>query len=160
MGKFPDSADALVEDYEVDGDLVASDDEASDDDQGRAVAGPSKRRTLQAISDEEDDFALDDQEDYEESDGTREESEQEEDEYGLPVNRAVKAETERNASQALGTPATASKEDKKRKRREKTKEAKVARQSCFGTLIDSFSYCRGRRRKRWTRPRRRSTHPS
>ena len=125
MAKFPESADALDDDFELDGGLVATDDEDENEEVDQPEAGPSKKRVLQAISDEEDNFALDDQDEADEdtSDQQRVVSEQEEDEYGLPVNRAVKEETERLASSALGT--TATKEDKKRKRKEKVKEAKV-----------------------------------
>lgn len=125
MAKFPESADALDDDFELDNGLVATDDESDNDNAlQQPEAGPSNKRTIQAISDEEDNFASDDQDvDEDAAQEQADASEQEEDEYGLPINRAVREETERTASKALGT--TATKEDKKRKRKEKVKEAKV-----------------------------------
>lgn len=130
MGKFPESADALDDDFEYDADLVASD--AEDEvTASQPVAGPSKKRAIQAIPDEEDSFALDEQDGPESDAEAQQESEQEEDEYGLPVNRAVKNETERAAARAIQSAATSSREDKKRKRKEKTKEAKVRQAKFF-----------------------------
>lgn len=107
-----------------------------------AKAGPPSRsgpRVLKSISvEEEDEFALDDDEDVVMGNEEEEDSsnlEQEVDEYGLPVGRSSKrarlsedSDTQRNAARTSKGPsnhAPLSAEEKKRRRKEKQKEAKV-----------------------------------
>jgi len=146
------SADALDDDFELDNDLIAYESEDELESAGarenssnsgkrkNPKAGPSqsKPRVLKPISDEEDEFALDD-EDLElgvaDEEGSSDE-ELQEDEYGLPVGRSSKrarlSEDDEGATKSASaaatkgpsnqTPATA--EEKKRKRKEKQKAAK------------------------------------
>lgn len=160
---FPESADALDDDFELDTGLVASDDEdgesrAADSSAktrrgagagAQAIAGPSSGRRAAApaasarldIGEEEDEFALeedddqdndDDEEEAEEGRRTRDDS-MDQDEYGLPVGRRPAAPSRKRDADELsdgGEPAAGesnaplSKEEKKRRRKEKTKEAK------------------------------------
>lgn len=150
---FPESADALDDDFELDTGLVASDDE----DESRAADGSSKarrgagaqsaapgpssgRRAIAPaasarldIGEEEDEFALEEDDDDEEEQGRRSRDDSmDQDEYGLPVGSKPAAPSRKRDADELsgggGEPgesnAPLSKEEKKRRRKEKAKEAK------------------------------------
>lgn len=151
---FPESADALDDNFELDTGLVATDDEedsrvAESSSTRRAAGtkgapGPSSGRSTTApaasvrpdIGEEEDEFALEDDddddanEDEENGRQSREDS-MEQDEYGLPVGPKPAAPSRKRNADELngggepGDNAPLSKEEKKRRRKEKTKEAKV-----------------------------------
>lgn len=141
------SGDALDDDFDLDDALLASDGEEPEE-----AAGPSdgRRAHISArVSDEEDEFALDDEQDdgsagedeepaqepeperkskrakiqHEpaEEEKASEGEEQELDESGLPINR--KKSDEKDGFPPRTTPSTL--DEKKRKRKEKVKEAKV-----------------------------------
>lgn len=139
------SGDALDDDFDLDDALLASDTEEPE-----SVAGPSNGRHIPArVSDEEDEFALDDEDDadseevaeqeveesqperkakraktqhkFAEEENVPEAEEQELDDFGLPINR--KKSDEKDGFPPRTAPSTL--EEKKRKRKEKVKEAKV-----------------------------------
>ena len=130
------SADALDDNFQLDYELLATGDEAAGEEEERQTQeeGSTRRRRLvrPVSTKEEDDFLLDDVDDEEVSQLNNgapregEQSSQDEDEYGLPVikKRVLDRIAHDSSSHLLkqNTP-----EDKKRKRREKLKAAKVRR---------------------------------
>lgn len=127
------SGDALEDNFELDNDILLADGDSDVDEQDFNAAGPSsgrakrksdKQNSLRPVSpSEEDEFALDDDDFDGDGNGDDDDNLRHEQDKSAPVNKKRKLANGQNSPQADTALSAA---DKKRRRKDKTKEAKAS----------------------------------